>query len=503
MGFFLTFSSHSTELQWSSAGSWWHQIHCVTYHHRWSHRWHAANNQSYHQGETLCCFRHSKLSKYQKQQANRELNCTFRFLSKNIFLKRCFVPKILQGSRLPLSIIIVGVGDENFKGLGSSFFVGPCSHRTCKQICTQIYVQTLWCCLQAVWTLPLTTMCSIICICLLQGAPHPVWTGPRDLIPASLNPKTINLSQNDYYFPFLFIVFIYLAMEKLDSDNDVLSFGRLKADRDIVQVCYLSFVNKTHCYKVWKALVQVLNKNTRTFCSIELTPSTLLFFCFFRSLLPLEILTGTTQRDRPQRRSNSGTRCSGKCLSRLKVSWTKIDYFPRSWQREVFAFDSTWDSRLPCALWDGRTHHICSWRFLDDRIKTGNGNDLAVVWPLTRKFLSTSNKTMLTQPARRIRRNSRKTRSAEGQTIHILLTQTFCHSSGCLFCKAQSIQNFQDKFYVFPFSGHWIRQGLFTLVWAFMAALCVLCQKQETLWLTVLNVPRQIMEQSFAISSPP
>ncbi len=55
----------------------------------------------------------------------------------------------------------------------------PRSHRTHKQICTQIWVQTLWCCLQPVWTLPLTTVCSIFCVRLLQGAPHPVWTGPK------------------------------------------------------------------------------------------------------------------------------------------------------------------------------------------------------------------------------------------------------------------------------------------------------------------------------------
>ncbi len=53
------------------------------------------------------------------------------------------------------------------------------SHRTRKHICTQICMQTLWCCLQAVWTLLLTTMCSIICVHMLQGAPHPVWTGPK------------------------------------------------------------------------------------------------------------------------------------------------------------------------------------------------------------------------------------------------------------------------------------------------------------------------------------
>ncbi len=33
-----------------------------------------------------------------------------------------------------------------------------------KQICMQICVQTLWCCMQPVWTLPLTTMCSIVCM---------------------------------------------------------------------------------------------------------------------------------------------------------------------------------------------------------------------------------------------------------------------------------------------------------------------------------------------------
>ncbi len=40
------------------------------------------------------------------------------------------------------------------------------SHKTRKHICMQICVQTLWCCLQAVWTLPFTTMCFIIwCAC--------------------------------------------------------------------------------------------------------------------------------------------------------------------------------------------------------------------------------------------------------------------------------------------------------------------------------------------------
>ena len=57
-------------------------------------------------------------------------------------------------------------------------FLGPCSHRTCKQICVQICMQTLWCCLQPVWTLPFAAVCPIICLRLLQGAPRPVWMGP-------------------------------------------------------------------------------------------------------------------------------------------------------------------------------------------------------------------------------------------------------------------------------------------------------------------------------------
>ena len=57
----------------------------------------------------------------------------------------------------------------------------PRSHRTRKQLCTQLCMQTLCCCLQSLWTLPLTIMCSKICICLLRGVPRPVWTGP-DLI---------------------------------------------------------------------------------------------------------------------------------------------------------------------------------------------------------------------------------------------------------------------------------------------------------------------------------
>ncbi len=34
-------------------------------------------------------------------------------------------------------------------------------------------------CLQAVWTLPLTTMCSIICVRVMRAAGRPVWTGPK------------------------------------------------------------------------------------------------------------------------------------------------------------------------------------------------------------------------------------------------------------------------------------------------------------------------------------
>ncbi len=60
-------------------------------------------------------------------------------------------------------------------------FTWPHSHRTRKQICAQICVQTLWCCLQPVWTLLFTAVCSIICMRGLQGAPCPVWTAPRDV----------------------------------------------------------------------------------------------------------------------------------------------------------------------------------------------------------------------------------------------------------------------------------------------------------------------------------
>ncbi len=40
----------------------------------------------------------------------------------------------------------------------------PRSHRTRKQICMQICVQTLWCCVQPVWTLLFTTVCSASCV---------------------------------------------------------------------------------------------------------------------------------------------------------------------------------------------------------------------------------------------------------------------------------------------------------------------------------------------------
>ncbi len=56
--------------------------------------------------------------------------------------------------------------------------VRPRSHRMRKHICVQICMQIFWCCLQSVWTLPLTAVYSIICMPLLRGALRPVWTGP-------------------------------------------------------------------------------------------------------------------------------------------------------------------------------------------------------------------------------------------------------------------------------------------------------------------------------------
>ncbi len=49
-------------------------------------------------------------------------------------------------------------------------YLRPRSHRTRKQICAQIWVQTLWCFLQPVWTLTFATMCSRICVRVLRGA---------------------------------------------------------------------------------------------------------------------------------------------------------------------------------------------------------------------------------------------------------------------------------------------------------------------------------------------
>ncbi len=54
-------------------------------------------------------------------------------------------------------------------------YLRPHSHRTRKPIC----MQTLWCCLQPVWTLPFAAVSSIICMHVVQGAPRPVWTGPN------------------------------------------------------------------------------------------------------------------------------------------------------------------------------------------------------------------------------------------------------------------------------------------------------------------------------------
>ena len=58
---------------------------------------------------------------------------------------------------------------SSLRGASRPVWTGPeglcdaCLHRTRKRICTQICVQTLWCFLRAVWTLALTTMCSIFC----------------------------------------------------------------------------------------------------------------------------------------------------------------------------------------------------------------------------------------------------------------------------------------------------------------------------------------------------
>ncbi len=68
---------------------------------------------------------------------------------------------------------------SSFSVMQNITMLRPYSHRTRKHICMQICVQTLWCCMQPVWTLPLTTMCSIICMRLLRGDPRPVWTGPK------------------------------------------------------------------------------------------------------------------------------------------------------------------------------------------------------------------------------------------------------------------------------------------------------------------------------------
>ena len=69
------------------------------------------------------------------------------------------------------------------------------SHRMRNQICMQICTQTLWCCLQPVWTLPFTAVCSIICVCLLQGAPRPVWTRPWETLSRNAVPKNVATSK--------------------------------------------------------------------------------------------------------------------------------------------------------------------------------------------------------------------------------------------------------------------------------------------------------------------
>ncbi len=90
---------------------------------------------------------------------------------------------------------LLPLDQDHFNLASSSLRDCPCatrgsirarSHRTRKQIS----MQTLWCCLQPVWTLPLTIMCSKIGIHLLRGAPRPVWTGPKILTPHMLLPLT-------------------------------------------------------------------------------------------------------------------------------------------------------------------------------------------------------------------------------------------------------------------------------------------------------------------------
>ncbi len=59
--------------------------------------------------------------------------------------------------------------------------IRPSSHRMRKHICVQIFTQILWCCVQAVWTIPLTAVCFKICVRVLRGAPCPVWTRPKEV----------------------------------------------------------------------------------------------------------------------------------------------------------------------------------------------------------------------------------------------------------------------------------------------------------------------------------
>ena len=91
--------------------------------------------------------------------------------SKTLFLKSpfCFIylPAAVQPTMPVCCLSIVAtMASSTIHPVWEVF--RPHSHRTRKQICMQSCVQTLWCCLQPVWTLPLTTVCSMICVRVLQ-----------------------------------------------------------------------------------------------------------------------------------------------------------------------------------------------------------------------------------------------------------------------------------------------------------------------------------------------
>ena len=106
------------------------------------------------------------------EQFLRITHCISKIDNLNLFLDRA--ASVRHSAGLHWEEVLLG---QKFK----SFLWGPVhtGRGTRKQICTQFACKLFDAC--ELWTLPLTTMCSIICVRLWWSAPRPVWNGPEGL----------------------------------------------------------------------------------------------------------------------------------------------------------------------------------------------------------------------------------------------------------------------------------------------------------------------------------